>query len=224
VNLGFGPDERLGGFVIVLDEGVDVGFEFVDGLERCAVKGLAGENRKPDFDLVQPGGVGWRVVEAHVLVTGQPQNGHVRPNRALLLSPFFQRDASKSAEMASRPHPKSNNMLIIIVSRETDASNHYVIWRMRDDLFDLLHFVVFLNRWDGTLLAGLLAHRQDQISYDGIGWANRSPPRRRTRYLHDLKNGVTLGTDDRHAIEIEKGRVAVQASALYAEFGFGHCN
>jgi hypothetical protein len=44
------------------------------------------------------------------------------------------------------------------------------------------------------------------------------------RYLHNLKSGVTLGTDDRHAIEIEKGRVAVQASALYAEFGFGHCD
>jgi hypothetical protein len=37
-----------------------------------------------------------------------------------------------------------------------------------------------------------------------------------------LKYGVTLWTDDPHAIEIEKGRVAAQASALYAEFGFGH--
>jgi hypothetical protein len=44
------------------------------------------------------------------------------------------------------------------------------------------------------------------------------------RYLHDLETGVTLGTDDRHAIEIEKERVAVQASARYAEFGFGHCD
>ena len=72
MHLGFSPDEGLGGFVIVLDESVDVGLEFIDGLERCAVEGFAGENREPDFDLVQPGGVGRRVVEAHVLVTGQP--------------------------------------------------------------------------------------------------------------------------------------------------------
>jgi hypothetical protein len=44
------------------------------------------------------------------------------------------------------------------------------------------------------------------------------------RYLHELKNGLTTGTDNRHAIEIEKRLVAAQASALYTEFGFGHCD
>ena len=43
-------------------------------------------------------------------------------------------------------------------------------------------------------------------------------------YLHELKNGLTTGTDNRHAIEIEKRLVAAQASALYTEFGFGHCD
>jgi hypothetical protein len=43
-------------------------------------------------------------------------------------------------------------------------------------------------------------------------------------YLHELKNGLTTGTDNRHTIEIEKRLVAAQASALYIEFGFGHCD
>lgn len=72
MDFGFGPDERLGGFVIVLDEGIDVGLEFINGLERCAVEGFAGEDREPDFDLVQPRRMGRRVVEMHILVTGQP--------------------------------------------------------------------------------------------------------------------------------------------------------
>jgi len=44
------------------------------------------------------------------------------------------------------------------------------------------------------------------------------------RFLHDLKNGLTTGTDHRRAIEIKKRLVAAQASALYPEFGFGHCD
>jgi hypothetical protein len=45
---------------------------------------------------------------------------------------------------------------------------------------------------------------------------------RRMGYLHELKDGLTAGTDNRHTIEIEKRLVAAQASALYTEFGFGH--
>jgi hypothetical protein len=42
------------------------------------------------------------------------------------------------------------------------------------------------------------------------------------RHLDGLKNGVTARTDNRRAIEVEKRLVTTQASALYAEFGFGH--
>src|SRR6516165_10881514 len=46
--------------------------ELFDGLEGSAFERLPGEDREPDFDLVQPGGVGWRVAEMHVLVPRQP--------------------------------------------------------------------------------------------------------------------------------------------------------
>lgn len=36
MDFGFRPDEGLGGVVVGGDEGADVGFEFCDGIERCA--------------------------------------------------------------------------------------------------------------------------------------------------------------------------------------------
>jgi hypothetical protein len=44
------------------------------------------------------------------------------------------------------------------------------------------------------------------------------------RYLHDLESGAALGTCYRRATKIEKERLAAQASAFYAKFGFGHCD
>jgi hypothetical protein len=62
VDLGFGPDEGAGSLVVVGDEGVDVPDEsFHDG-EGLPVDRLAGQHREPDFDLVEPGGVGRGVV------------------------------------------------------------------------------------------------------------------------------------------------------------------
>jgi hypothetical protein len=62
VDLGFGPDERFGIFIIGLDEGVDVLAELGDGVEGRAVQRLSLEDREPDLDLVEPGcrvGVKW---------------------------------------------------------------------------------------------------------------------------------------------------------------------
>jgi len=44
------------------------------------------------------------------------------------------------------------------------------------------------------------------------------------RELHDLKKGAAFGASDRRSVEIEKRRRAAQATALYAEFGFTHCD
>jgi hypothetical protein len=72
MNFGFGPDERLCSFVVGRNEGVDMSLELINGVEGCAVKGFAGEDREPDFDLVQPRRVGRRVVEMHILVASEP--------------------------------------------------------------------------------------------------------------------------------------------------------
>ena len=72
MDSAFSPDEGLGGFVVVGDEGLDMGDEFRDALERSSVEGFGGKDREPDFDLVEPGGVRRREAEMHVFVTLQP--------------------------------------------------------------------------------------------------------------------------------------------------------
>ena len=72
MDLGFGPDEGPGGLVVVGDEGVDVGDEFLNAGEGCALQRFPGQDREPDFDLAEPGGVGRRVVEMHGLVALEP--------------------------------------------------------------------------------------------------------------------------------------------------------
>ena len=41
-------------------------------VKGSAVERLRGQDREPDFDLAEPGGVGRRVVEMNVLVAGEP--------------------------------------------------------------------------------------------------------------------------------------------------------
>ena len=57
MDLRFCPDERRGGFVVVGDKGVDVLDEFWNAREGLPVERFFGEDREPDFDLVEPGGV-----------------------------------------------------------------------------------------------------------------------------------------------------------------------
>src|SRR5215211_8172273 len=75
VDLGLCPDERLGGFVIGVDEGIDVLPELIDRGERGAVQRLSLQNREPDLHLVEPGSPRRREVELHVRVTLEPP-GH----------------------------------------------------------------------------------------------------------------------------------------------------
>ena len=42
--VGFGPDERVGDFIVGLDEGVDVGTRLGDGGKGGAVQGLPFQN------------------------------------------------------------------------------------------------------------------------------------------------------------------------------------
>ncbi len=72
MDFGLCPDEGSGSLVVSSDEGVDVGDEVLDAGEGRAVKRLLGEDREPDFDLVEPGGVGGRVMEMDVLMALQP--------------------------------------------------------------------------------------------------------------------------------------------------------
>src|ERR1051325_9394781 len=59
-----GPLEGSGlGAIVVRDEGERLGGEVLDGGEGAAAEELAGEDRQPDLDLVEPGAVVGRVVE-----------------------------------------------------------------------------------------------------------------------------------------------------------------
>jgi hypothetical protein len=55
---GEGPSEGLGhGFVEVGDKRLDALFEFGGRFESATAQELAGQDGKPDFDLVEPGSV-----------------------------------------------------------------------------------------------------------------------------------------------------------------------
>src|SRR5260370_5987630 len=72
MNLGFCPDKGSGGLVIAFDECVDVSDELLDADKGLSRERLAGEDREPDLDLVEPRGMGRRVVEPDILVALQP--------------------------------------------------------------------------------------------------------------------------------------------------------
>jgi hypothetical protein len=54
VDFFLGPGEWLGGLVIGCDESIDVLLQLLDGGEGGAVEGLALQDRKPYFDLIEP--------------------------------------------------------------------------------------------------------------------------------------------------------------------------
>ena len=72
VDLGLGPSEGRGVLVVAIGEGINVLAQLLDGGEGGAVQRLSFENRKPDFDLVQPRGIRRGEVEMDILVTPQP--------------------------------------------------------------------------------------------------------------------------------------------------------
>ena len=69
---GLGPDEGLGVVVVGLDEGGNVGLEFVDAAMDAALDLLVGEQREPALDLVEPGGAGRREMQVIARVSGEP--------------------------------------------------------------------------------------------------------------------------------------------------------
>ncbi len=46
--VGFGPGERVGDFIVGLDEGVDMGTQLGDGGKGGAVQGMPFQDREPD--------------------------------------------------------------------------------------------------------------------------------------------------------------------------------
>src|SRR6266702_3137660 len=54
MDLGLGPDERLGVDVVSLDEGIDVLSKLFDRGEGCTVQRLCLQDREPDFHLIEP--------------------------------------------------------------------------------------------------------------------------------------------------------------------------
>jgi hypothetical protein len=75
MDLGFGPDERFGIFIVVGNEGIDVLAKFGNGGEGCIPEGFSSQDREPDFDLVEPGGVRGREVEVDIRMALEPTIG-----------------------------------------------------------------------------------------------------------------------------------------------------
>jgi hypothetical protein len=72
IDLGFGPGEGLGIFVIGLDEGIDVLPELFDRGEWRVLERVALQDREPDLDLIEPGSTGRGEVEMYVGMTLEP--------------------------------------------------------------------------------------------------------------------------------------------------------
>jgi hypothetical protein len=75
MDLGFCPGEWFGGVVVGRDEGVDMGLEFGDGVERCPSQRFTGQDGEPNLDLIEPGRGGRREVEMDVAVALGPRSG-----------------------------------------------------------------------------------------------------------------------------------------------------
>jgi hypothetical protein len=54
IDLFLGPGEWLGCLVVCCDESIDVLLQLFDGGEGGAAQGLALQDRKPYFDLIEP--------------------------------------------------------------------------------------------------------------------------------------------------------------------------
>src|SRR5437764_13055291 len=70
--LFLGPGEWFGCLVVCCDESIDVLLQLLDGGEGGAVQGLALQDRKPRFDLIEPGRSGRGEMEMDVGVFLEP--------------------------------------------------------------------------------------------------------------------------------------------------------
>jgi len=73
LDLALGPGERAGTLVVAGDEGIDMRLELIDTLEGRTAQRLCGQDREPNFDLVEPRRMGRGVVEVNPRMAGQPQ-------------------------------------------------------------------------------------------------------------------------------------------------------
>jgi hypothetical protein len=72
VDLFLGPGEGFGCLVVCCDESIDVLLQLLDGGEGGAVQGLALQDRKPCFDLIEPRRPGWGETETDFGVFLEP--------------------------------------------------------------------------------------------------------------------------------------------------------
>src|ERR1700732_633168 len=64
--IGESPADGSSGSIIVADETHELASQIVDGVKYAARDDLALNFREPVFNLVEPGGIGWGIVDAEV--------------------------------------------------------------------------------------------------------------------------------------------------------------
>ena len=72
MDLRFCPSEGSSGLVVGLDECIDVAGELVNAGEAGAAEGLAGQDREPALDLIEPRGMRRGEMKMDVLVPLPP--------------------------------------------------------------------------------------------------------------------------------------------------------
>ena len=72
MDLRFCPSEGSSGLVVGLDECIDVAGELVNAGEAGAAEGLAGQDREPALDLIEPRGMGWCEMKVDLRMLSQP--------------------------------------------------------------------------------------------------------------------------------------------------------
>ena len=71
-DVTIGPLERFGVGIVGTDVAHDLAFEIVSGPEDAASDQVTLDLREADFDLVEPGRVGWCVVDSEVSLHSTP--------------------------------------------------------------------------------------------------------------------------------------------------------
>ena len=68
----FGPLKRCGGLVVGGDKSINGFPQLANTAKAGPAQGNPAQDAEPDFDLVQPGSVRWRVVETNLGMLPQP--------------------------------------------------------------------------------------------------------------------------------------------------------
>jgi len=141
MDIGLCPEEGSCGLIVSFDESVDVGDEFFDAGERGAVERLRGEDREPDFDLIEPASVGWREMKTNNFW-----------NRRRSSDSNFTLDAfqSPAERFGMADHRNSDSADVHVILEHTDPAHKIARYYVLSVEATLFARNTFVRRWGGS--------------------------------------------------------------------------